>query len=643
MQPLDISLCMIVKNEEAHMERCLNSVCRLVREIIIGDTGCTDGSIEIARRFGARVISVNLEQDFAKARNVVLEQATCSWVLVLDADEEVTDWHDVELAKLLSDSSVYGYYLQVLSYVGDIDSREFVTDNVCRLFHNDPRIRFRGRIHEEVAKSILEIPNSQLLFSNLKIYHYGYLKSEIDRKNKARRNQSIIHKALEESPQDFMLRYALAAEYFQTEEYKEASNILLPLLDSVEGSTGFGSDLYLKAAYSLYRLGQDDDASEVIRKGLIHYNDFSDLYEIQASLLLRQGRALDAYKALQKSLSFGDVSTIYSSTSGCGTYRTHYTAGRVCESLLNFQEASDHYECALSFRPDYLPAWLEFVTLEIVMDRSFRLTTFLAKHPESLNHKQLSILIPSALNARAKEILRFLLFESGSGRLPLPSLLNVVYLFQNEENEQACEKLRTLLRQSPGDLTLVNYLWAAAWKRMDMEDARHWTGFHTRGPLPSIQQMLDGSDKLQLSSSNTVFALQLFIQIGAWDAVLALYRSSIGDLHWINVPITLLSGLSQAPASIKKGLCSVYENRRRKIPPKNSAEYSDLLVFKWLAQSCGTILDVPASYDSHSDHFTDYVRTAYLQLAQASFYHRLPFDLPDLRLILRATRSSSET
>ncbi|MCM3677008.1 glycosyltransferase [Peribacillus simplex] len=640
MHALDISLCMIVKNEVAHLEHCLNSVHSLVSEIIVGDTGSEDGSIDIARQFGARVIPIKWEQDFAKARNTVLEQATCSWILVLDADEIAANWDIAELEKLLADTSVYGYYVQMISYVGEAESQEFITDSVCRLFRNNPCIRFRGRIHEEVSQSILEFPGSPLLFSKLKIDHYGYLKSEIDRKDKAHRNQAIIQEALKDAPQDFMLRYALATEYFQIDEYDEAANILLSLLDTMDEGPGYISDLYLKAAYSLYMLGDDNHASEVIKKGLSHYADFSDLYELQASLLLRQGRTLDAYKTLQTSLRLGDVSAIYSSSSGCGTYRTHYLAGRIYESLHNFEEASEHYERALSFRPDYLPAWGEFVALELLMDRSFRLTNFLAKHPESMNQKQLSILIPSVLNSRAKELLKFLLFESECGRLPLPPLLNILYLFQNDEDEHACNKLRELMRESPADQKLVDYLWAAAWKRLDMMDAKYLAGLYARGPLASIQQKLEGENKQILSSSDVSLALQMFIQVGAWDAIVAMYRHSGSELRWTNIPLPLLCGLSQAPTLIKKELCSVYENLRREIPPKNMADCNELLVFTWLAQSCGTILNVPDSFSFLSDHFTAYAGTAYHQLAKASFYHRLPCEFPDLRLILRASCST---
>ncbi|MBB6447371.1 tetratricopeptide repeat-containing glycosyltransferase family 2 protein [Bacillus benzoevorans] len=628
---------MIVKNEAAHLENCLNSVHSLVSEMIIGDTGSEDGSTDIARRFGAHVVPVKWEQDFAKARNAVLEQAACSWILVLDADEEAVDWDPLKLEKLLSVRNAYGYYMQMVSYVGEADSREFITDNVCRLFRNDPRIRFRGRIHEEVSQSILELPDSKLLFSNLKLHHYGYLQSEINKKDKSKRNQSIIQKALEDDPQDFMMQYALATEYFQMEEYEEAVNILLPLLDNKEAGLGHVSDLYLKAAYCLYMLRDDKHASVVIQKGLSHYGDFSDLYELQAQLLQRQDKTMDAYKTLQTSLRIGDVSSIYSSSSGSGTYRTHYLAGRLCERLLNFQGASDHYEQSLSFRPDYMPAWVEFVAVELLMERSFRLTNFIAKHPESINQKQLSVLIPSVLNARAVELLKFLLFGSECGRFTLAPLLKILYLFQNDEDEHAHHKLRELLRESPCDQKLVIYLWASAWKRLDMKDARNIAGLLARGPLASVQQRLEGENKQILSSSDLSLVLQIFIQVGAWDAVVILYRETCCELCWTNIPLLLLSGLSQAPAYIKKELCTIYENQHREKPPQNTANYKELLVFTWLALSCGTILNVPSSIALPSDHCMAYAGTAYCQLAKAAFYQRLPCEFPDLRWILRAS------
>ena len=89
--PQRISLCMIVRDEEEHLARCLASVQGVVDEIVIVDTGSIDRSVEIAEGFGARVLHEEWKGDFAAPRNTGIDAAGGDWILVLDADEELID------------------------------------------------------------------------------------------------------------------------------------------------------------------------------------------------------------------------------------------------------------------------------------------------------------------------------------------------------------------------------------------------------------------------------------------------------------------------------------------------------------------------------------------------------------------------
>ncbi len=82
-----ISLCMIVKNEEKILERCLDSVADLVDEIVIADTGSTDATREIARRYTEKVYDFPWTDDFSAARNFVFSRATQEYIYSADADE----------------------------------------------------------------------------------------------------------------------------------------------------------------------------------------------------------------------------------------------------------------------------------------------------------------------------------------------------------------------------------------------------------------------------------------------------------------------------------------------------------------------------------------------------------------------------
>ena len=88
---MNISLCMIVRDEEECLPRCLESARGIVDEIIVVDTGSTDRTVGIALAFGAKVVSFPWSGDFSEARNRGLDLATCEWILALDADEELPE------------------------------------------------------------------------------------------------------------------------------------------------------------------------------------------------------------------------------------------------------------------------------------------------------------------------------------------------------------------------------------------------------------------------------------------------------------------------------------------------------------------------------------------------------------------------
>lgn len=82
-----ISLCMIVKNEERNLERCLSSYTPLMDEIIVVDTGSTDRTKEIAARFTQKIYDFAWVNDFSKARNFAFQKAGCDYIFSADADE----------------------------------------------------------------------------------------------------------------------------------------------------------------------------------------------------------------------------------------------------------------------------------------------------------------------------------------------------------------------------------------------------------------------------------------------------------------------------------------------------------------------------------------------------------------------------
>jgi glycosyltransferase involved in cell wall biosynthesis len=164
---------MIVKNGASTLRRCLDSVAGAVNRILIGDTGSTDESAEIAQAYGAEVVRVPWQDDFSKARNAVLAQAQCDWILVLDADEMLDKAGVIELRRTVADAKpdVFGYDIWRWNYVRELHTRSaeqgalpnpvvleatrpypaYVRSLNTRLFRRHPQIRFERPVHETVA------------------------------------------------------------------------------------------------------------------------------------------------------------------------------------------------------------------------------------------------------------------------------------------------------------------------------------------------------------------------------------------------------------------------------------------------------------------------------------------------------------
>ncbi len=183
-----LSLCMIVKNEEKHLTRCLSSVKDVVNEIVIVDTGSTDKTIEIAELFGAKVFNFEWVNDFSAARNYSLSKCNGDWVLYLDADEELSKNSVDELLNKVNEKAT-AINCTVKSLTAE--NSQFSIMKYPRLFPNDKRIRYEGKVHEQIQYS-LDKNKISLIDSNIEIIHYGYILDEESTNKKLERNLKLL-------------------------------------------------------------------------------------------------------------------------------------------------------------------------------------------------------------------------------------------------------------------------------------------------------------------------------------------------------------------------------------------------------------------------------------------------------------------
>ena len=207
LQKLPISVCLIVKNEEAYLDDCLKSVKDWVNEIIVVDTGSKDRTVEIAKENGAKVSYFEWIGDFSAARNESLSLATNPFILQLDADEEIIpssiDWFRNEYP-----FKEYDGYYSLLHNLRDASSDEvLVSHRLIRFFRNHPEIRFKNKIHENIM-----VPSSRTSSSKIEILHKGYGK-EINSAAKTKRNMDLLLANLKENPYDPYTHYYLSQSF----------------------------------------------------------------------------------------------------------------------------------------------------------------------------------------------------------------------------------------------------------------------------------------------------------------------------------------------------------------------------------------------------------------------------------------------
>lgn len=181
----NLTLSMIVKNEEANLRDALESVENIVDEIVIVDTGSTDGTLEIAKEFSAKIFHFNWINDFSAARNFALQHSSGNWILYLDADERLETKSIVELKEIIKQNKLLGVNC-LINNVDEVTNTPKLMKYI-RLFRNSQKIGFSGKAHEQIENSLNE-HNYSIIDSEIEIVHLGYNVEEAELVKKAERN-----------------------------------------------------------------------------------------------------------------------------------------------------------------------------------------------------------------------------------------------------------------------------------------------------------------------------------------------------------------------------------------------------------------------------------------------------------------------
>lgn len=193
---------MIVRDEAELLPRFLECAKGLWDELCVVDTGSRDATVSILEGAGAKVLRHAWNDDFAAARNVGLTAASGEWILFLDADEMVSPAF-VGSARALLDRSDVG--AATLEMVNPLPQGHRRVNRLLRMFRNDPAIRFRYPIHEEVHTAVstyLAATGKKLFALNGAVEHLGYVRDRAAAKDKRTRDRRILRRCIEADPLD---------------------------------------------------------------------------------------------------------------------------------------------------------------------------------------------------------------------------------------------------------------------------------------------------------------------------------------------------------------------------------------------------------------------------------------------------------
>ncbi len=402
-----LSLCMIVRDEQQMLARCLESVADAVDEIVVVDTGSSDATIEIARSFGARVIEYAWTGSFAEARNVSFDAARGDWVMYLDADEMLVR-EDLSLLRSLTGRTWReAFYLYQTHYTGDEEDGTAVTHNALRVFRNRPEYRFEGRLHEQIAQCLPGYLPERIEATGIRVEHFGYVSAVRDAREKSSRNIELLRLQQAESEPTPFMHFNLGCEYAAVgdrgaalAEFERAWSLLE---QSPNGdSQKFAPALLNRLVKALRVCGRPEDALALSEQGLERFPGFTDLVLEQARAAIALADAERAIELCERCIEMGDAPRRYTATVGCGSYLPRIHLAELRRDAGELGQAIELLERCLREHPGFVGSVLPYASA-LLAD---------GQEPDAVVRRLESLL--AEVSPAARFMLGVALYESGA-------------------------------------------------------------------------------------------------------------------------------------------------------------------------------------------------------------------------------------
>lgn len=342
-----ISVCVIMKNEEKHMERFLSSIQaafgKYPHEIVLVDTGSTDNTISIAEKYTDKIYHFEWMKDFSAARNFSLSCASNDWVLILDCDEYIIDLDTNSFQLMIQQYPHSVGMISIRNHFPMNGSDSIYTEQLERffnrkLFHYESIIHEQVRSHDGTPFERVELP--------LIVDHQGYCGNSEDLKKKVARNNELLLQMLDETPNDPYLYFQIGQSYNMLHDAEKAAYYYGKGLEyDVDPQARYVQTMVVGYGYALLDLNQHEDA--LLFQNI--YEEFAttaDFVCLMGLIYLRNGLVAQALNEFQKATTFETAGT-----EGTNSFIPLFNMGCIHEVLGNTDIAIDLYRKCGAFKP----------------------------------------------------------------------------------------------------------------------------------------------------------------------------------------------------------------------------------------------------------------------------------------------------
>lgn len=291
---MNVTVALMVKNELSNLIETVPFFKKYFEEVVIIDTGSTDGTVNFLEEQNIKFKVAKWNYNFSEIRNMLIEESTGDYILMLDADERIDEEFVLEMRKEL-ETPKSAYEVKIIN-ITDSGSLNVSHINI-RLFKRDGQFYYDGKIHEQLKHPRGYKPTK----SKLVLKHYGYQSEVVKAKNKRKRNMRILKDELKRNPNDPFQNFNYSTELISAKKYNEA---ILHLKTAARNGRGasYESEIYRNIIFCLMETKRTEDAETIAREAIDRFKSDTRFYFVLAGILQKQGRLEDAEHTMKMGL-----------------------------------------------------------------------------------------------------------------------------------------------------------------------------------------------------------------------------------------------------------------------------------------------------------------------------------------------------